>query len=328
MKSIAFVVPYFGVLPKGFAYWLMSCETNSTIDWLIFTDDHTKYNYPQNVKVTYCSFSDIQKKAQKLYDFKISLKRPYKLCDFKPTYGELFAEELRGYDFWGHCDIDLVWGNIRKFFTDDILSKYEKIGNQGHCTIYKNTPEVNARYRTIIPGGISYKEVLGTDKGFAFDEPPMEHIYNYLGIDYYREVNYIHLTKYDYGFFLGLKPKEENYKNKNHIMSWENGSIKRYYLEDVQIKVEEYMYLHFWCRPMTYPNYTYRTDKKYLMYPERVKQVESNYKVTVGFIKRKSIRNPVRFYAKSIWFNRHKITWKRIVFNIKGRLNYSRKGIK
>ena len=60
------------------------------------------------------------------------------------------------------------------------------------------------------------------------------------------------------------------------------------------------------------------------MYPERVKQVENNYEITSNFIKRKSKRNPIRFYIKSIWFNRHKITWKRIVFNIKGRLNYSR----
>ena len=32
-----------------------------------------------------------------------------------------------GYDFWGHCDMDLIWGDIRNFITEDVLSKYDKI---------------------------------------------------------------------------------------------------------------------------------------------------------------------------------------------------------
>ena len=115
MYSIAYVVPYFGKFPKGFQFWLLSCKCNPSIDWLIFTDDKTPYDYPENVKVTYWTFDQMKKKAQAIYDFPIFLERPYKLCDFKPAYGEIFADELKDYDFWGHCDIDLVWGNIRNF---------------------------------------------------------------------------------------------------------------------------------------------------------------------------------------------------------------------
>lgn len=128
MYSIAYVVPYFGKFPKGFQFWLLSCKCNPSIDWLIFTDDKTPYDYPENVKVTYWTFDQMKKKAQAIYDFPIFLERPYKLCDFKPAYGEIFADELKDYDFWGHCDIDLVWGNIRKFYTDAVLGQYEKVG--------------------------------------------------------------------------------------------------------------------------------------------------------------------------------------------------------
>ena len=38
MKSIAFIVPYFGKLPSMFNYWLKSVEYNPSIDFLIFTD--------------------------------------------------------------------------------------------------------------------------------------------------------------------------------------------------------------------------------------------------------------------------------------------------
>ena len=53
MYKIAYVVPFFGKFPKGFEFWLLSCKCNPTIDWLIFTDDQTPYDYPENVKVTY-----------------------------------------------------------------------------------------------------------------------------------------------------------------------------------------------------------------------------------------------------------------------------------
>ena len=170
MYSIAYVVPYFGKFPKGFQFWLMSCGCNPTIDWLIFTDDHTDYNYPSNVKVKYWTFEQMKMRVQKIFDFPISLERPYKLCDYKPAYGEIFSDELKGYDFWGDCDVDLVWGNIRRFYTDELLSKYEKIGFNGHSMLFKNTPEVCARFRTCRNEKLNYKEVYSTDKGYAFVE--------------------------------------------------------------------------------------------------------------------------------------------------------------
>ena len=123
MYSIAYVVPYFGKFPKGFQFWLLSCKCNPSIDWLIFTDDKTPYDYPENVKVTYWTFNQMKKKAQAIYDFQIFLERPYKLCDFKPAYGEIFADELKNYDFWGHCDIDLVWVTSTRHFKFQSIKK-------------------------------------------------------------------------------------------------------------------------------------------------------------------------------------------------------------
>lgn len=320
MKKIAFIVPYFGTLPNGFPFWLLTCKMNPTIDWLVFTDDKTKYNYPPNVKVNYCSFKSIQDRVHKLYGNDAVINKPYKLCDYKPAYGELFVEKLQEYDFWGHCDIDLAWGNIRKFLTDELLERYDKIGNQGHCTLYRNNPEVNSRVRACIDGLVTYKEAFYQDKGFAFDEPPMEEIYNALGIPYYMQTNYIHLLKYDYGFFLGHKPEQEAYKNKHQIFTIHNGTLYRYYLEGDKIKREEYMYIHFWCRPISFRVSKYDSKSTYLIYPEVV--TDHKHQLTPAFIKRKGSHNPIRFYVKSIWFNRKKITLQRVIFNIKGRMKY------
>lgn len=61
MKSIVFVVPWGGgKLPTYFQLWLESCRRNPSVDFLVFTDDYTEYNYPDNVKVHYMSFEQMK----------------------------------------------------------------------------------------------------------------------------------------------------------------------------------------------------------------------------------------------------------------------------
>ena len=108
MKSIAYLVPYFGKLPAGFKMWLLSCAANETIDWILLTDDRTVYNYPNNVKVHYCTYDSIKERIQNNFDFPIVISKAWKLCDFRPAYGEIFSDELKTYDYWGHCDMDLI----------------------------------------------------------------------------------------------------------------------------------------------------------------------------------------------------------------------------
>lgn len=321
MKKIAYVLPYFGKFPKGFELFLLTCKNNPTIDWLVFTDDKTKYEYPPNVKVTYYTFEEMINKIQAIYDFNIVLDKPYKLCDYKPAYGEIFSKELKDYDFWGMCDLDLAWGNIRKFITDELLDKYERIGFQGHSTLFKNTIEVNSRYRTKIEE--DYRYCYTHIGAFAFDEVGMDKIYKKLEIPYYKDIIFAHLRKYDYGFFLDLMPKEDDFKNKYQIFTLEDGKIYRYYLHNKKIEKEEYFYIHFWCRPMTYRPKVYDKNKKYIIYPDVVDYLKED--ITPKLIHKRGKGNLIMYYTKSIWKNRKKLTLERIIFNIKGMLKYKQK---
>lgn len=49
--------------------------------------------------VRYMSFEEMCDKIQKHFEFKIELPAPYKLCDYRPAYGEIFQDEIREYDF-------------------------------------------------------------------------------------------------------------------------------------------------------------------------------------------------------------------------------------
>ena len=197
MKSICYIIPYFGHLPVNFNLWLISCKVNSTVNWLIYTDDKTSYDYPENVKVKYCEYADILDRFKKHFDFDVLIDRPWRLSLFKPAYGEIFQEDIEKYDFWGYCDVDLMWGNIRKFYTDDVLNKYERVGYLGHSTLYKNTSENNSRYRTIVPECINYIEVFSGKSNYSFDENGMDQIFQYLNVPYFKEVVFAHVTKYE-----------------------------------------------------------------------------------------------------------------------------------
>lgn len=170
MKSIIFIIPYFGHFNNYFEIWLNSCAHNPTVNWLIFTDCKDEHYYPKNVKVVYTTFADIRARFQSFCDFPISLEKPYKLCDFRPAYGKVFYDYIKDYDFWGYCDTDLIWGDIRTFMSDDVLEEYDKIGNRGHCCILRNTEAIRNAYHYESSHLVSYKEAFSSDLAYCFDE--------------------------------------------------------------------------------------------------------------------------------------------------------------
>ncbi len=84
------------------------------------------------------------------------------------------------------------------------------------------------------------------------------------------------------------------------------------------------MYLHYWCRPTSFRIREYDPNKQYLIYPDVT--TDRPYEITEDLIRRKSKRSKVKYYAKVLWFNRHKITLERILFNVKGMLGYKSQG--
>ena len=324
MNTIAYIIPYFGKLPPNFPLWLLGCDCNRTINWIILTDDHTQYNYPPNVKVIYSEFETIIKRINKMYDFDVLIDRPWRLSLFKPAYGEIFFEELKGYVFWGHCDIDLMWGDIRKFYTDDILAKYNRIGFLGHSTLYRNTPKTNSLYRALVPGGLNYIDIFSGKCNLSFDENGMDMIYDYLRIPYFKDVIMADLEKYESGFVIGHKPIEEQYKNKKQIFTWNNGKLFRHYLVDSIIYEEEFMYVHFFCRPMKYKWNSLDKTRTYYIYPDVM--TDDDIGISKQSIQRYGSRNWVTFIINSIWYNRHKITIKRIISNFRNLFTYYNNG--
>lgn len=222
MTSIVYVVPYFGKFPDLFPVWLHSCKNNSSVDWLILTDDQRCFDYPKNVKVVYTSFDAVRERLQRLFDFQINLEKPYQLCDFKIAYGLAFADYLQDYDFWGFCDVDMIWGNIRHFLTEEVLDTYDKIGYQGHSTLFRNREDINNLFREKI-GDESVYPLLQTSENSFTDEDFINRLFDHKQIPYYQKKTFANLSPFVYNFKLDHLEKEDKEKNKRFVFSYRGG---------------------------------------------------------------------------------------------------------
>lgn len=171
MKSILVIIPYFGKLPATFPFWYNSALENRDVDFLFITDLDVKE--ASNIRVLNIGFEEMGRRISDSIDTEICLRHPYKLCDFKPTYGYVFADEVKGYDFWGFGDIDLVYGRIRDFFTDDVLSRYDVISGWGHLTLYRNCGFCNTFFMRRNEGFLYYKDCFDKPGYIGFDEYPL-----------------------------------------------------------------------------------------------------------------------------------------------------------
>lgn len=256
MKKILLIIPYFGKFNNYFTLFLNSVRYNPTINFLIFTDDTTSYSYPDNVRVVYTSFYEIRREFEKCLGFNVALDTPYKLCDFKPAYGYVFSKYLDGYDFWGYCDTDIIFGNIRSFITDYMLSNYYKILSRGHFSLWKNCQRMNEFFMTSTEG--SYQTVFKSKLNFSFDEWGARGVSNYLKKKlpenlFWDEIPFDDISTVN-GNFVSAQLGTEG--QSNWIYSYNKGNLQRISMksscETAQICRKPVLYVHLQKRRMTF----------------------------------------------------------------------------
>jgi hypothetical protein len=149
------VVTYFGRPPFWLPAFLLSCRHNPDVRWLLYTDFEPTTDVPPNVTMTPMDIRELGTRASDALGTTIEPHRARrKVCDLKPAYGLIFADALRGFDFWAHSDLDIVWGNVRHFLTAPFLEQYDVVTSTfrkvaGHFGLFRNTPETNRTFELI-----------------------------------------------------------------------------------------------------------------------------------------------------------------------------------
>lgn len=170
-NNIIVLICYYGEFPWYFSYFLHSCRFNPSVDFLIFSDIQYSYAIPANVTIQHMQLDELKQLASKKMGLEANLDYHYKFCDYKPAYGLIFEDYTKGYDFWAQSDIDVIYGNLRNFLTDEFLDSYDFISlrhdyTTGCFALYRNNPVMNQLFKK----SKDYKTVFTNAKHFCFDE--------------------------------------------------------------------------------------------------------------------------------------------------------------
>lgn len=127
-------MPWFGLFPEWMPYYEANIERLVKLGYDFLFDQ------------------DVEKFRWRVWR-KIGIKAPIvagegKVHDYRATFGVLYEDELRGYDFWGHTDPDCVYGRVDEFVTDEFLKDIDIHSNHvdyvcGPWTLYRNRLDVN-----------------------------------------------------------------------------------------------------------------------------------------------------------------------------------------
>lgn len=169
--SICFVIPYFGRWPFWMPLFLESCRCNPDIDWLLFSDCGEPSNLPANVRIESIDYASYCALVSERLGIAFAPENPYKLCDLKPALGFIHQEQLQGYDFWAFGDLDLIYGQLREYFTAQRLARFDLLSTHarrvsGHLCLLRN----NENMRNLFMRMPRWQERLSDQVHHALDE--------------------------------------------------------------------------------------------------------------------------------------------------------------
>lgn len=238
-NSIAVIVTWFGSLPLYFPAWLKSAEENPTIDFYCFFD-HDFSSNASNIHIVKTTMEKEIDRISKATGEEIKIANAYKFCDLRPFFGLGYQEYIKGYSFWAYCDIDMVFGDLRHFLTDDILSKYDRFYEYGYLSVFRNNEQMNNLYD--LPGGIYSRNTIfrGKEKCTPEEQYGLYRISEKNNIKWYREKNFADFYVPYSSYILNQK---KNYAEQ--AFYWEKGKVFRAYIENSSIKIEELAFLHW-----------------------------------------------------------------------------------
>ena len=256
MNNIAIIIPWYGKLPDYFPFFLKGLEYNiDVVDVLFFTDVPIKNNVPANFKKISLPWGDLHNRIKDVIGEEVNIKNPYKLCDFKPMYGKIVEQEIEGYKYWGYGDIDLIYGDLKRFLPFDGIENYDVLTFRenimhGPFSLFKN----DSYMRNLYSKTNKLLDIISNPNYIGFDEAgrikPWQNgvrLYKLIEIDNFWDWSAIVQHEADQG---KLKLFERYYCieciHSNSLLVFNKGKLN--------IGMEEYAFFH-WVYHKTLNNF-------------------------------------------------------------------------
>lgn len=312
------ISPYFGKLPSNISYWIKSVSKNPDLDFLIVTDHLIDEEIPSNLKIVQLTFREFTD----LVIDKLNLSNtfdPYKICDFKPAFGVIFSDYIKGYEYWGHCDLDLIFGDISYFLPKS--NDYVKFLDLGHLSIYRNQQEINYAFKLPISNLKTWSYIKNSKIIWVYDELYWEQCGGINGI---ISENFPGKLISDKSIFSDIDPKytffsDINMKNQYEcFFRWRDGNLFKFFFDGLQVQEVKVLYAHFQKRdvkfleisesefliiPLTWKDITTFGEAKISLKKDRIKNIkfirESINKEHILFLKRRKA-NKLKIFFKDL----------------------------
>lgn len=271
MFKITLLIPYFGRFPDWAPLFFETLRRNHTIKFVFFTDCKTTGFEAPNIRFNHTTFGEYIEFARKKADIEFDPSSPYKLCDLRPLYGMLHDEDIADADFYGWTDMDLLFGDIRKFYTDDILHRYDVLSTHqvrisGHLALFRNTPKNKTMYKKIY----QWRKFLAQPEFVGIDEHGITNAYRMTWFDRFNEKFGTRYSNFATRWASRQKQNRlymvEQYTTPFTAIPWLDGSLHsrqpdEWYYKDGVITNNrdggrEFMYIHF----MNFKNSQWRHD--------------------------------------------------------------------
>jgi hypothetical protein len=180
-------------------------------------------------------------------------ERPYKACDYKPLYSCLLDLAPGHWEFWGHCDLDMIFGDVRAYLTPRLLAANDRIFGLGHFSVYRNDDKTNNFYRLPHPA-LDYREILSDSKSRGFDE--------HLGVN---KIWRLHRGRFheDESVVADIDPHTRALRRTSttsfavnsgpQLFGFDRGRVFRLYKRGRRMLSQDFMYVHFQKRHFSVP---------------------------------------------------------------------------
>ena len=239
---VCIIAIYLGKPPGWLPVWLRSCEMNPQFEFLLLSDRPGEIPFcPGNVRVEGTTLAELKGRISAAVGFDVALGRPHKLCDFKPAYGAFLSDLLKPYDFWGHTDIDLFYGDLASFISREALENNVRLYHRGHLSFFRNDPEGNNLYRLPHPT-VDWREVFRSEKYWSFDESyGIEELVRFHKIPEFANNDAIAdmVPK-----FPSLRLARNGLNRRHQVFVFENGAARQIYMEHGRAIRRDFMYVH------------------------------------------------------------------------------------
>jgi hypothetical protein len=249
---ICLILSFLGRWPSYVDLYLHSIRHNPDVDWLFVCDQAPPdAALPPNVRVLLTTKSQLAQRIADAVQTPVNFTVPHKLCDFRPAFGVIFRDELRGYDVWGHCDNDVVFGQVRRFITKGILDSYGKVLIHGYMAFYRNSDVANSYYRLTTPT-LRYQDVFADPRHLAFDEwAGMAGILRHHNIPFFHQ----ELGATPAPWLYDLQPLAvKNYHPQ--ALVWDEGRTLQLHWDGAKVVETEFALIHLMRRTMKSPEFT------------------------------------------------------------------------